>query len=100
MQRGIARSLFFDSAYAAFIQDNSLPRSIYEVDGAKEVAIEVGSFSKMSGFYRTSPWVGLSFPEELTYSDGKPIFPDWVRINTTLFNGASTVIQQGGIKGP
>src|SRR5262249_6672781 len=91
------RSLIvFDSAYAAYIQDPKLPRSIYEIEGAKEVAIEISSFSKLAGF--TGIRLGWTVvPEALKYEDGTSIRSDWNRITTTLFNGASIIAQQGGL---
>lgn len=88
--------IIFDSAYAAYIQDPDLPRSIYEIEGAKEVAIEISSFSKLAGF--TGIRLGWTVvPEELKYENGASIRSDWNRITTTLFNGASIIAQQGGL---
>lgn len=87
--------IIFDSAYANYIQDPEIPKSIFEIEGAKTVAIELGSFSKLAGF--TGVRLGWSIvPKELTYSDGTPIKPDWNRINSTIFNGASNIAQHGG----
>lgn len=87
--------IIFDSAYANFIQDPSLPKSIYEIEGAKEVAIEVNSFSKLAGF--TGVRLGWTvIPAELKYDDHSSIKTDWNRIITTLFNGASIISQYGG----
>ncbi|CAA0360781.1 unnamed protein product [Arabidopsis thaliana] len=87
--------IIFDSAYAAFIEDGS-PRSIYEIPGAREVAIEVSSFSKFAGF--TGVRLGWSIiPDELLYSNGFPIINDFHRIVTTSFNGASNIAQAGGL---
>lgn len=88
--------IIFDSAYASYIRDPSLPKSIYEIDGAKEVAIEVGSFSKMAGFTGLRlAWTII--PDTLLFDDGTPVRRDWERIHTTFFNGASNVVQKGGI---
>lgn len=88
--------LIYDAAYAVFIQDPELPRSIYEIEGAREVAIELGSFSKMIGF--TGVRLAWSIvPKELKFEDGWPIHRDWSRINSTFFNGASNIAQAGGI---
>lgn len=88
--------IIFDSAYASFIRDPSLPKSIYEIDGAKEVAIEVGSFSKMAGFTGLRlAWTVI--PDALLFEDGTPVRKDWERIHTTFFNGASNIVQRGGI---
>lgn len=88
--------IIFDSAYACFIQDPHLPRSIYEIDGARDVAIEVGSFSKMAGF--TGIRLGWCVvPKELQFDDGTSLPQDWLRIVSTFFNGASNIAQHGGI---
>ncbi len=88
--------ILFDAAYAAYIQDPDLPKSIYEIEGAKEVAIEINSFSKLAGF--TGIRLGWTVvPEALKYDNGASIRTDWNRINTTLFNGASIIAQYGGL---
>jgi len=88
--------IIFDSAYAAYIQDPDLPKSIYEIEGAKEVAIEISSFSKLAGF--TGVRLGWTVvPEALKYDNGGSIRTDWNRITTTLFNGASIIPQCGGL---
>ncbi len=72
------------------------PRSIYEIEGAREVAIELGSFSKMAGF--TGVRLAWSIvPDELCFEDGSSVKKDWDRINSTFFNGASNVVQGGGL---
>jgi LL-diaminopimelate aminotransferase len=88
--------IIFDAAYSSFITDPALPRSIFEIEGAKSVAIEVNSFSKSIGF--TGVRLGWCIvPKELTFADGTPVLKDWIRVITTLFNGASNVTQPGGI---
>lgn len=88
--------ILYDAAYAAYIQDPALPKSIYEIPGAKEVAIEINSFSKLAGF--TGVRLGWTVvPEALKYDTGDSIRSDWNRINTTLFNGASILSQFGGL---
>lgn len=88
--------IIFDSSYASFIQDPTLPRSIYEIEGSKKVAIETSSFSKMSGF--TGVRLGwLVVPKELTFEDGSSIREDWIKISSTCFNGASNLAQAGGL---
>jgi LL-diaminopimelate aminotransferase len=88
--------ILFDAAYAGFIRNPDLPRSIYEIEGADEVAIEVSSFSKFIGF--TGVRLGWTVvPEALRYDDGTPVRNDWNRIVTTLFNGASNIAQAGGL---
>ncbi len=88
--------IIFDAAYSEYIADPELPRSIFEIDGAREVAIEVNSFSKPVGF--TGVRLGWTVvPDELKYEDGSPIRNDWNRIMTTIFNGASNIAQFGGM---
>ena len=88
--------ILFDAAYAAFIQDSKLPKSIYELDRAKNHAIEMGSFSKMAGF--TGVRLGWTVvPKELCFADGSSIKADWKRLHSTLFNGASNIAEAGGI---
>lgn len=88
--------IIFDSAYANFIRDPQLPKSIYEVEGAREVAIEISSFSKLAGF--TGVRLGWTIvPNELKFDDGTSVKADWSRLTSTIFNGASNIAQQGGI---
>lgn len=88
--------IVFDAAYAGFIQDTGLPRSIYEVEGAEDVAIEVSSFSKLIGF--TGVRLGWSVvPQKLTYQEGGSVKSDFNRIVSTFFNGASNISQAGGL---
>lgn len=88
--------LIYDSAYAIYIRDEALPKSIYEIEGAKEVAIEVSSFSKIAGF--TGVRLGWSVvPDELKFDDGTPVRNDWSRMQSTFFNGASNIAQKGGL---
>lgn len=92
----IGAVIVFDAAYSEYIQDESLPKSIYEVPGAEEVAIETSSFSKLAGF--TGVRLGWTIvPKTLKYDDGLSVQKDFERVYTTLFNGASNIIQQGGI---
>ncbi|CAL5329638.1 unnamed protein product [Camellia sinensis] len=87
--------IVYDSAYAAYITDKS-PQSIYEIPGAREVAIEVSSFSKSAGF--TGVRLGWTVvPEELLFSSGFPVVNDFNRIICTCFNGASIIAQAGGL---
>ena len=86
----------FDAAYAPFIRTPGVPKSIYEIEGAKDVAIEVNSFSKYAGF--TGVRLGWTVvPSNLKYSDGSPVRNDWNRVMTTAFNGASNIVQSGGL---
>ncbi len=89
--------IIFDSAYAAFISDPRLPRSIYEIDGAKECAIEINSFSKEAGF--TGVRLGWCIiPKACVCENAEPgkLNRLWLRRQSTLFNGASNVVQEGG----
>ncbi len=88
--------IIFDAAYREFIRDPSLPKTIFEIEGAKKCAIEVNSFSKPAGF--TGVRLGWSVvPQDLKFSDGTSVNRDWNRVLTTLFNGASNVAQAGGL---
>jgi len=90
--------ILFDAAYEAFITDDSLPRSIYEIPGAREVAIEFRSFSKNAGFTGTRCAYTV-VPKTLLgkTADGKTqaIHPLWNRRHTTKFNGVPYIIQRG-----
>ncbi|GAB2292072.1 hypothetical protein Dimus_026320 [Dionaea muscipula] len=87
--------IVYDSAYAMYISDHS-PHSIFEIPGAKEVAIETASFSKYAGF--TGVRLGWTvIPKELSFSDGFPVAKDFNRIVSTCFNGASNIAQAGGL---
>lgn len=88
--------IIFDAAYACFIRDPELPKTIYEIEGAKTCAIEINSFSKPAGF--TGVRLGWSVcPKELLFANGSSVNKDWKRLMTTLFNGASSIAQAGGI---
>jgi LL-diaminopimelate aminotransferase len=90
--------IIFDAAYAQYISDPALPKSIYQVPGAKECAIEINSFSKSAGF--TGVRLGWTVvPMELECEDakaGKLNFM-WNRRQCTFFNGASNIAQEGGM---
>jgi LL-diaminopimelate aminotransferase len=88
--------IIYDAAYALFISDPDCPRTIFEIPGADECAIETCSFSKYAGF--TGVRLGWTVvPEALRYADGAPVIADFNRIMTTVFNGASSVAQAGGL---
>jgi LL-diaminopimelate aminotransferase len=90
--------IIFDAAYAAFIKDPSLPRTIYEVEGSKECAIELNSFSKSAGF--TGVRLGWSVvPKDLVVegTDKGQVNSLWNRRQCTFFNGASNIVQEGGL---
>ena len=85
--------ILFDSAYEIFVSDEKLPTSIYQIDGAKECAIEFCSLSKTAGF--TGTRCGYTIvPQELT-RDGVSLNTLWLRRQTTKFNGAPYIIQRG-----
>ncbi|VEP12644.1 LL-diaminopimelate aminotransferase [Hyella patelloides LEGE 07179] len=90
--------ILFDAAYEAFISDPSLPHSIYEIEGAKDCAIEFRSFSKNAGFTGTRCALTV-VPKNLTgkASDGSDveIWKLWNRRQSTKFNGVSYVVQRG-----
>ena len=90
--------ILFDAAYEAFISDESIPHSIYEIDGARECAIEFRSFSKTAGF----TGVRAAFtvvPKSLTgrsaSGEDVPMHGLWNRRQSTKFNGVSYVVQRG-----
>lgn len=86
--------ILFDAAYEAFIEDDSLPHSIFEMDGAKTCAIEICSLSKTAGF--TGTRMGYTVvPTELE-RDGMNLHDMWVRNRTTKTNGISYILQKGG----
>ena len=89
--------ILFDAAYEAFIEEENIPHSIYEIEGAKEVAIEFKSYSKTAGF------TGLRcaytvVPKEImveTEKEKVSVNRLWNRRSTTKFNGVSYIIQKG-----
>jgi LL-diaminopimelate aminotransferase len=89
--------ILFDAAYYAYIQDDSVPRSIYEVEGAREVAVEFRSFSKTAGFTGTRCAFTV-VPEEcrVYQEDGTPVplRPLWNRRHSTKFNGVAYPVQR------
>jgi LL-diaminopimelate aminotransferase len=89
--------IFYDAAYEAFITDPAIPHSIYEIEGAKQVAIEFRSFSKTAGFTGTRCAFTV-IPDELMAYDSQgqahPVKPLWMRRHTTKFNGVSYPVQK------
>ncbi len=85
--------ILYDSAYEAFIQDDNLPRSIYEIEGAKEYAIEFRSFSKTAGFTGTRCAYTI-IPKALKI-ENESANALWMRRQSTKFNGVSYIIQKG-----
>jgi len=89
--------ILFDAAYEAFIQDEEIPHSIYEIEGAKSVAIEFRSFSKTAGFTGTRCAFTVIPDELMAYdSEGKPhqVKKLWNRRQSTKFNGVSYPVQK------
>jgi LL-diaminopimelate aminotransferase len=88
--------IIFDAAYSEYIRDSSLPKSIFEIDGARDCALEVNSFSKPAGF--TGVRLGWTVvPKSLRYEGGESLNADWSRVCSTIFNGASNIAQAGGL---
>ncbi len=85
--------ILFDAAYECFIVEEGLPRSIYEIEGAKQCAIEFCSFSKTAGF--TGTRCGYTIvPLELE-REGMSLNKMWLRRQTTKFNGVAYIVQRG-----
>ena len=86
--------ILFDAAYEAFIADDGLPHSIFEIEGARTCAIEICSLSKTAGF--TGTRLGYTIiPKELE-RQGMHLNAMWVRNRTTKSNGVSYILQKGG----
>ena len=85
--------ILFDAAYESFISANEIPRSIYEIEGAKDCAIEFCSFSKTAGF--TGTRCGYTIvPAQLNFN-GMSLNKMWLRRQTTKFNGVPYIVQKG-----
>ncbi len=90
--------LLYDSAYEAFITEPDVPHSIYEIDGAQEVAVEFRSFSKTAGFtgtrcaYTVVPKAVRVFDEN---GSAHSLNALWLRRQTTKFNGVPYIVQRG-----
>ena len=85
--------ILFDAAYECFVTEPGLARSIYEVEGAKEVAVEVCSFSKTAGF--TGTRCGYTIVPQAITQGGLSLNKMWLRRQTTKFNGVAYVVQRG-----
>ncbi len=89
--------ILYDAAYEAYIRDKSLPRSIYEIDGARDVAIEFRSFSKTAGFtgtrcaYTVIPKTCFAFDKA---GNKHSLHSLWNRRHTTKFNGVAYPVQR------
>jgi len=89
--------ILYDAAYEAFIRDESLPKSIYEIDGAREVAVEFRSFSKTAGFTGTRCAFTVVPKECMAYDaagNKHSLHALWNRRHTTKFNGVSYPVQK------
>lgn len=86
--------ILFDAAYEAFIEDETLPHSIFELDGAKTCAIEICSLSKTAGF--TGTRLGYTVIPKALKRGEMNLNEMWVRNRTTKTNGVSYIIQKGG----
>jgi LL-diaminopimelate aminotransferase len=90
--------LLYDAAYEAYVREPGVPRSIYEVDGAREVAIEFRSFSKTAGFTGTRCAFTV-VPKELrgrtAGGEDVPVHGLWHRRQSTKFNGVPYIVQRG-----
>jgi LL-diaminopimelate aminotransferase len=90
--------ILFDAAYAAYITEAAVPRSIYEIEGAREVAIEFRSFSKTAGFtgtrcgYTVIPKTVLGRTKDGSQHEFNKL---WNRRHTTKFNGTAYIVQRG-----
>ena len=89
--------ILFDSAYEAYIRDPKIPHSIYEIEGAREVAIEFRSFSKTAGFTGTRCAYTVVPKSLMAYDaagNATPVHALWNRRHTTKFNGVAYPIQK------
>jgi len=85
--------ILFDSAYEAFIQDKTLPTSIYQIDRANECAIEFCSLSKTAGF--TGTRCGYTVVPTELFRSGESLNKLWLQRQSTKFNGVSYIVQRG-----
>lgn len=84
--------ILFDAAYEAFVSDKTLPRSIYEVDGARRCAIEFCSLSKTAGF--TGTRCGYTVVPKALVCEGMSLHKMWARRQSTKFNGVPYIVQR------
>ncbi len=85
--------IIYDAAYEAFAMDSDLPRSIFEIEGAKKCAIEICSYSKTAGF--TGTRCGYTIVPKTLVKNGISLYDMWVRDRMTKTNGVSYIIQRG-----
>ena len=86
--------ILFDAAYEAYIEDETLPHSIFELEGARTCAIEICSLSKTAGF--TGTRLGYTVIPNTLERGGLHLNAMWVRNRTTKTNGISYILQKGG----
>ncbi|MCP4966481.1 MAG: aminotransferase class I/II-fold pyridoxal phosphate-dependent enzyme, partial [bacterium] len=89
--------ILYDAAYEAFVQDENIPRSIYEVEGAREVAVEFRSLSKTAGFTGTRCAYTVVPKECMAYTEAGEavsVHSLWNRRHTTKFNSVSYPVQR------
>ena len=90
--------IVFDAAYSQFISDPELPRSIYEIEGAKACSIEINSFSKSAGFTGVRlGWTVVPMDCVCENASAGKLNAMWNRRQCTFFNGASNIVQEGGL---
>lgn len=90
--------IIFDACYAEYISDKNLPKSIYEIEGAKKCAIEINSFSKWAGFTGVRlGWTVVPMDLVVEKTEKGKINHLWSRRQGTMFNGASNVAKAGGL---
>lgn len=90
--------IVFDAAYSEYVRDQTIPRSIYEIPRASECAIEIQSFSKAAGF--TGVRLGWTIVPLALVAEGSAagtLNKYWNRRQSTMFNGASNIAQEGGL---
>jgi len=90
--------LLYDAAYEAYIQEDDIPHSIYEIEGAKNVAVEFRSFSKNAGFTGTRCAFTVVPKSVMAFTESGETYPVnrlWNRRQTTKFNGVPYIIQRG-----
>lgn len=85
--------ILFDSAYEAYIRDENLPTSVYQIPGAEKCAIEFCSFSKTAGF--TGTRCGYTVIPQALVRTNVPLNKLWLRRQTTKFNGVPYIVQRG-----
>ncbi|MBW2478547.1 MAG: LL-diaminopimelate aminotransferase [Deltaproteobacteria bacterium] len=89
--------ILYDAAYESFIRDDELPRTIYEIEGAREVAVEFRSFSKTAGFTGTRCAFTVVPKSCVAYTvagEAQPLHALWYRRQSTKFNGVSYPVQK------